>query len=508
MLFNSFVFIFAFLPVTFGVFFLLGRNNPPLAAGWLGLASIFFYGWWSLTYVPLLLASIVFNFILGGKISAANAPSRKHWLIFAIVANLVLLGYYKYANFFVNTVNALSGIDLQMSEIILPLGISFFTFTQIAFLADTYRGEVKEYRFNHYLLFVTYFPHLIAGPVLHHKEMMPQFNKPETYRLSYENIAVGLTIFVIGLSKKLLLADNISAYVSPVFTPGTSPSLFAAWAGALAYTMQIYFDFSGYSDMAIGLSRLFGIKLPLNFNSPYQALNIIEFWRRWHMTLSRFLRDYLYIPLGGNRNGSFARYRNLTLTMVLGGLWHGAGWTFVIWGALHGLYLVINHAWQHLMHRARKTNRDSRLGTAFSWLVTFLAVIVAWVFFRAPDMSTALSVLRGMIGLNGIELPRGWGQKYGALAQWLQSSGVEFTAVVTPDWLPQIGWTALTLAIALLCLNTQQIMAAFEPALDMKTTNAKGVWRPSASWALATSVGFVACLLSLNQVSEFLYFQF
>ncbi|MES2353856.1 MAG: MBOAT family protein [Pseudomonadota bacterium] len=508
MLFNSFVFIFAFLPVTFGVFFLLGRSKPTLAAGWLGLVSIFFYGWWSLAYVPLLLASIVFNFFLGGKISVASGLSRKHWLTFAIVANLALLGYYKYANFFVNTANALSGIDLQFSEIILPLGISFFTFTQIAFLADTYRGEVKEYRFVHYLLFVTYFPHLIAGPVLHHKEMMPQFNKPETYRLNYENIAVGLTIFVIGLSKKLLLADNISPYVGSVFTPGTSPTLFAAWAGALAYTMQIYFDFSGYSDMAIGLSRLFGIKLPLNFNSPYQAVNIIEFWRRWHMTLSRFLRDYLYIPLGGNRGGPFARHRNLMLTMLLGGLWHGAGWTFVIWGGLHGLYLVINHAWRHLMHRVWKTNGDSHVGKAFGWLITFIAVIVAWVFFRAPDVSTALNVLQGMIGLNGIELPQGWGQKYGALAQWLQASGVQFTAVVTPDWVPQIGWTMLTTLIALLCLNTQQILAGFEPALDMKTNDEKGAWQPSIPWAVATSTAFVACLLSLNQVSEFLYFQF
>jgi alginate O-acetyltransferase complex protein AlgI len=509
MLFNSFVFLFAYLPITFFVFFFLGRRKPAIAAGWLGVTSLFFYGWWNPVHVPLLLASIIFNFVTGGKIGSAERPRRKYWLVFAIAANLVLLGYYKYANFFINTIGALSDSNWQISEIILPLGISFFTFTQIAFLVDTYYGKVKEYNFVHYLLFVTYFPHLIAGPVLHHKEMMPQFGKAETYRISYENLAVGLTIFVIGLSKKVLLADNIAPYVGQVFTPGASPTLIEAWAGTLAYTMQLYFDFSGYSDMAIGLSRLFGIKLPLNFASPYRASNIIEFWRRWHMTLSRFLRDYLYIPLGGNKHGALSRYRNLMTTMLLGGLWHGAGWTYVIWGGLHGLYLVINHIWRHLM--SRFGHRPTWWGHGLAWLVTFLSVMIAWVFFRAPDFTSAIAVLKGLIGMNGFTLPTGWLQKFGSLGTWAQSLGIEFTAVSTPAWVPQIGWTVVTLTIALLCPNTQQIMARFEPALGVKVEDIGArwlAWRPSLPWVCATSIGFALCIMNLNRLSEFLYFQF
>ena len=511
MLFNSFVFIFAFLPVTFFVFFRIGRRNQVWAAGWLGAASLFFYGWWNPLYVPLLLVSVLFNFILGRHIGEAAQPRRRHLLAFAITANLALLGYFKNANFFVSTVSSVAGFDWHLGDIVLPLGISFFTFTQIAYLVDTYHGEVKEYRFVHYLLFVTYFPHLIAGPVLHHKEMMPQFSEAGTYRLNYENIAVGLTIFAIGLTKKVLLADQVAPYVGPVFAPGATPTLVEAWAGTLAYTTQLYFDFSGYSDMAIGLSRLFGIKLPLNFASPYRAINIVEFWRRWHMTLSRFLRDYLYIPLGGNKHGLLARYRNLMATMLLGGLWHGAGWTFVVWGGLHGFYLVVNHAWQHLAGGLRGNRQPRWWGRGLAWLITFLAVIVAWVFFRAADFTTAVSILKGMAGLNGVTLPEGWPQKYAALAQWAQGVGVQFTAVAKPAWVPQIGWTVAALLIAVLCPNTQQIMARFEPALGARTGDISApwlAWRPSLPWVLVSSVAFALCVMNLNGVSEFLYFQF
>ena len=347
MLFNSFVFIFVFLPLTLAGFFLLGRFRPGLAAAWLTAASLVFYGWWNPLYVGLLVLSICFNYACGVAIARATAGNDKRrsqrMLIFAVAANLGVLAYYKYANFFLASINPVSGTALSLGEIVLPLGISFFTFTQIAFLADAYYGKVREYSFVHYGLFVTYFPHLIAGPVLHHAEMMPQFAQPATYRFSFENAAVGITIFVIGLFKKVMLADEIGVYAKPVFdTAATGVELTAleAWCGALAYTLQLYFDFSGYSDMAIGLSRLFGVVLPLNFHSPYKAVNIIAFWRRWHMTLSRFLRDYLYIPLGGNRRGVARRYAALLITMVLGGLWHGAGWTFVLWGTLHGVYLV------------------------------------------------------------------------------------------------------------------------------------------------------------------------
>lgn len=265
-------------------------------------------------------------------------------------------------------------------NIILPIGISFYTFTQIAFLVDTYQEKVNEYRFIHYLLFVTYFPHLIAGPVLHHKEMMPQFADSRIYKFSTTDFAVGLTIFCIGLAKKVLIADNLAPYANPLFSGADAPSLFIAWGGVLAYTFQLYFDFSAYSDMAIGLSRLFGVKLPLNFNSPYKATNISEFWGRWHMTLSRFLMDYLYIPLGGNRTGIIRRYRNLITVMLLGGLWHGAGWNFVIWGGLHGVYLIIHHGWGKLSELLNfPVNLVLWRLTATS--ITFLSVCFAWVFF-------------------------------------------------------------------------------------------------------------------------------
>ena len=295
MLFNSYEFVFVFLPVTLLVFFVLGRYSQQIAASWLAAASLFFYGWWNPLFVGLLLASIVFNYSVGVMLVRAHERRResgKYWILcLGVAANLALLGYFKYFNFFVASLNAALGAEYAVGSIVLPLGISFFTFTQIAFLVDASRGLVREFNFTHYVLFVTYFPHLIAGPVLHHKEMMPQFDKPQTYRLNYECLAVGLTIFFIGLFKKVMLADEMIKYVKPVFDAagqGRMVSFKESWGAAFSYTLQLYFDFSGYSDMAIGLSRMFGVKLPLNFNSPYKAVNIIEFWRRWHMTLSRF----------------------------------------------------------------------------------------------------------------------------------------------------------------------------------------------------------------------------
>jgi alginate O-acetyltransferase complex protein AlgI len=313
MLFNSYSFLLLFLPVTVIIFFRLGAYSRQLAAAWLGAASLFFYGYWNPAYVGLLLASIFFNYGIGYALAREHDTDRnrrKNFILTAgIVADLLLLGYYKYANFFLDTTNRILDTGWTLQDILLPLGISFFTFTQIAFLVDAWSGKAREYNFIHYLLFVTYFPHLIAGPVLHHKEMMPQFARPETYRFSWDNMTIGLTIFTIGLFKKSVLADGVSPYANVAFHAadmGEKLDFLASWGGALAYTAQLYFDFSGYSDMAIGLSRMFGIVLPLNFNSPYKATNIIDFWRRWHMTLSRFLRDYLYIPLGGNRKGAHA----------------------------------------------------------------------------------------------------------------------------------------------------------------------------------------------------------
>jgi alginate O-acetyltransferase complex protein AlgI len=521
MLFNSYGFIFLFLPITFGVFFLLARASHVLAAGWLAGASLFFYGWWNPAYVGLLLGSIAFNYALGMWIAKARVrqdpAGAKRLLAFAVAGDLALLGYYKYANFFIDNLGAVLGAPLAHAEIILPLGISFFTFTQIAFLADTYQGKVKEYNFVHYALFVTYFPHLIAGPILHHAEMMPQFGKKAIYRLDFDALSAGLTMFVIGLFKKVGLADEIAQYVAPVFNAtmeGRALTLVDAWFGTLAYTLQIYFDFSGYSDMAVGLSKMIGVKLPLNFNSPYQSVNIIDFWRRWHMTLSRFLRDYLYFPLGGNRKGAARRYANLLITMLLGGLWHGANWTFVIWGGLHGIYLAVNHGWQSLRQRlGHDLARSTRAGRLAGAAVTFLAVVVAWVFFRADSMASAIAVLKAMAGLNGVRLPAGTLAHWGAIGQWLAAHGVRFEDSAAFAGARQVKWTLALLALAWFAPNSQQIMARSQPALGMPEAAPGAGWRwwrwtPSSAWAVVTALVTVYCIASLDRVSEFIYFQF
>ena len=415
MLFNSYGFIFLFLPIVLLGFFQLARIHHVYAAAWLALSSLFFYGYWNPAYVGLLLGSIVCNYAFGMWIAKAGSRSadresrnigKRQLLTIAIVANLLLLGYYKYANFFLSSANSLTGSHLTLGDIILPLGISFFTFTQIAFLVDTYQGKVKEYNFVHYVLFVTYFPHLIAGPVLHHKDMMPQFAHASTYRINWDHVASGWLLFTLGLCKKVLWADSLAPFATAIFdgaqhgmVTGTLPTIYEAWSGALAYTLQIYFDFSGYTDMALGIALMFSIRLPINFNSPYKSTSIIEFWRRWHITLSTFLRDYLYIPLGGNRHGQLRRYTNLLTTMLLGGLWHGAGWTFVIWGALHGAYLTLNHLWREMVAERYLHWLPNWLGALLGGALTFIAVVTAWVVFRAGNVAQALFILKAMFGI-------------------------------------------------------------------------------------------------------------
>ncbi len=526
MLFNSYGFILLFLPLVLLGFFQLARVSHAYAAAWLALASLFFYGYWNPTYIGLLLGSIVCNYAFGmwiAKVRIKDGGARsdvrgerrkKHLLIAAITGNLLLLGYYKYANFFVESVNTVAGLSWNFGDIMLPLGISFFTFTQIAFLVDTYQGKVREFNFVHYLLFVTYFPHLIAGPVLHHKEMMPQFAHAATYRFSYENMAVGCTIFFIGLLKKVFLADNIGYYAQVVFdgpAAGLQLSFIEAWSGALCYTLQLYFDFSAYSDMAIGVSRMFGVILPLNFHSPYKSVNIIEFWRRWHMTLSRFLRDYLYIPLGGSRNGKLRRYLNLAATMLLGGLWHGAGWTFVIWGGLHGLYLMINHGW-HSLRRALGQDPKARLSwpmRLLSGLLTFLTVTIAWVFFRADDLPVAISIVHNMLGFNGVGFPNDWFLHFPQFHGWLDAHGL----LMAHNGLASRGMInalVMMLLIVWLAPNTQTIMQNYQPALDMPQPSDKTrlLWKPAGVYAWISGAGIGLALLSLISASEFLYYQF
>ncbi len=513
MLFNSYEFLYLFLPVTLLVFFALaGAQYFRTAAAWLALVSIGFYGYWNPRYVVLLLLSMAFNFWMARAIVHCQAASRpvqaKQVLVLALVINLLALGYFKYANFMVDTVNAVSNMHLELAKVLLPIGISFFTFTQIAFLVDTHAGKVRESRAIPYVLFVTFFPHLIAGPVLHHAEMMPQFARDSTYRFALNNFLVGATFFAMGLFKKVVLADGIQPFVGPVFDAdaGQVISVVEAWGGVLAYTLQLYFDFSGYSDMAIGLAKMFNVDLPLNFNSPYKAANIAEFWRRWHMTLSRFLRDYLYIPLGGNRKGPAVRYLNLLATMLLGGLWHGAGWTFVIWGGLHGIYLIAHQAWQTLRLRLSggRAANPSAVGRVASTGLTFLCVVVAWVFFRANSVQAALSVLEGMVGFNGFKVPPEWQQAWTVFGlepwSWVKVGSLELSS----GW-RQVGWTFAMLMIAWFLPNSQELIAKLQRGIvrvDLQR------WGWFSLGLLAVAVFALAAINGSRGSSEFIYFNF
>jgi D-alanyl-lipoteichoic acid acyltransferase DltB (MBOAT superfamily) len=478
MLFNSYLFIFLFLPVALAGYFALGRVGNLAPVVWLALASLVFYSVGNWQYVPLLVASIAFNYLIGYLLIARQLrPSSRFAVLTAGVAgDLLVLGIFKYAGFLAVNFNAMFSTGFVVN-ILLPVGISFYTFTQIAFLVDAYRGKVARYALPHYALFVTYFPHLIAGPILHHKDMIPQFERKETKRPDPHLILCGLIIFAIGLFKKTCLADSIQPLVSLAFGP-SAPSFDQAWIGALAYTFQLYFDFSGYSDMAIGISLMFGIFLPLNFNSPYKATSIIDFWRRWHMTLSQFLRDYLYISLGGNRRGRVLRYVNLMITMLLGGLWHGAAWTFVIWGALHGVYLCINHAWSHF--GPKPPPRFARLADIAGLILTFLAVVIAWVFFRAPDMATALSVLSKMADPGNVALGR-----------------VEMLYAL---------FVAVYAALAWFAPNTQEIMGYDH---ERRLVGEKlAAWRLRPLFLYATAAVLAFGILGIQQHSEFIYFRF
>lgn len=521
MLFNSYAFIFVFLPITLAGFFFIARYTHAAALIWLAAASLFFYGWWNPAYVTLLVISILFNYGIGSVLAMpatqANPRHKKAILVGGIGCDLALLAFYKYADFFIYSANQLGG-DFTFLHIALPLGISFFTFTQIAFLLDASRNETKERNFLRYMLFVTFFPHLIAGPVLHHKEMMPQFSKPSIFRPNPDDLGIGMTLFFIGLFKKVVLADGISPYVGPAFdavAAGQELTLFEAWGAALAFSLQLYFDFSGYSDMAIGVARMFGIRFPMNFYSPYQALNIIEFWRRWHMTLSRFLRDYLYIPLGGNRCGIPRHYVNIMITMLLGGLWHGAGWTFVIWGGLHGAYLIVNHGWHALRVKLGWQGESTRVGRAAALLLTFMAVTFAWVFFRAQGLDEALAMTRAMLGLNGYALPQTLAFTLGESGQWLVGLGVPFATLHAGDVISFDGIMRILvlLGIALLMPNSYDILRRFEPATGLlpSSRTRQGTvleWRPNGVWGMVVALLGVAAITQITKVSEFLYFQF
>jgi alginate O-acetyltransferase complex protein AlgI len=536
MLFNSFEFIFLFVPITAILFFKLGKwKGKSWATSSLTIASLFFYGWWNPPYLLLMVTSIVINYQLGhilGNIEI-NRKIQKIVLLAGISANLASIAYFKYAGFIVNSLNTVIGTSWDIGTIILPLAISFFTFQQISYLVDAYRSHIPNYGFTDYCLFVCFFPQLIAGPIVLHSEIMPQFEDDRNYRLDWANVSVGTTLFTLGLAKKVILADSISIYADPIFQAaldGETLVFWEAWFGALAYTFQLYFDFSGYSDMALGASRLFGIRLPLNFYSPYKAFNISDFWRRWHMTLSRFLRDYLYIPLGGNRCSPLRQSLNLLLVMLLGGLWHGAGWAFVLWGGLHGVYLVVHRQWQSWVESVR--GKEAKLGFLEYWMgrwVTFFAVIVAWVFFRMEAIQPGWNMLASMLGLNGISLPGGAEKILGFLSVLgLSFNGVWDAAQTVRPPLSVIAGL-ITLGVIASCLpNTAQLTSYFEPSLDFKAERFeepftiipsslekylkihswKIRWQPNIFWSVVLALVGCYSLALLSRPSAFLYFQF
>ncbi len=514
MLFNSSEYLFLFLPVVFLVFIYLARTgNTGAQILWLVLASIFFYGSWKPIYLISLFLSMGINFSIGRILSRQDRWGRYSILVFGVSANLASLAYFKYANFFIENVNAGFGTQWNLGEIILPLAISFYTFTQIAYLVDAWRGEAKEYSFLHYCLFVTFFPHLIAGPLMHHQEIIPQFARLRPREELWPDIGVGLTIMTIGMFKKVVLADSLALYVDPLFDSaarGGTINTIDSWIATIGFSLQIYFDFSGYTDMAIGSARLFGIRLPENFRSPYKASSIIEFWRRWHMTLSRFLRDYLYISLGGNRYGSVRRYRNLFITMLLGGLWHGAAWTYVIWGGLHGLYLCINHAWRAICGRLGLEGfRESPLLTPVYILITALAWSLAFVVFRAADVHSAIAIVTP--GFTQFSI-----QPTTTLQQPISESflGQCFAAmgVGVGSYLPVYTLLAICAFICWFLPNTQQYMRRYDPVIGEVYSDSPGLvgmhWQPGWVTAGVMALLLSISLLSMSAVTEFIYFQF
>lgn len=486
MLFNSyiFIFLFLFLPITFFTYFYLeNKISHNISKLFLISSSLFFYSWWNIIYLPIILISIIFNYKISKLImEISSKKKKKQILIIGVSFNIFILGYFKYSDFFIENFNTLLNANTPLLHLALPLAISFFTFQQIAYLVDSYREETKDYSFIDYMLFVTFFPQLIAGPIVHHKEMIPQFTNIKNHLLNYENISKGIFIFSIGLFKKVIIADTFSTWATSGFDIAPTLNFFEAWSTSLSYTFQLYFDFSGYTDMAIGLALLFNIHLPVNFNSPYKARNIQDFWRRWHITLSRFLKEYIYIPLGGNRKGERRIYINLILTFLIGGIWHGAGWTFIFWGLLHGIALSFHRLWSKL---------SITLPLWLAWFVTFNFINISWIFFRAKEWEDALKVLKGMFGQTAFILPSALENKFLILKEhnigfgsWLANIQGDLSTAIT---------ILLTFFLILLFKNSMEKLHHFQ--LNYRTLS-------------LSALLFISSVLSLNKVSEFLYFNF
>ncbi len=489
MLFNSYAFILIFLPLVAAGYFLLNKYLPvKWARLFLLTASLGFMSFWNIYFALVLLSSVLFNFFCGSALSSLeerNPDRKKPLFIFAIVINVLFLGFFKYANFFLENVNLLFAAQMQPLRILLPIGISFYTFMQIAWLTDIYRRGGYRYDFLSYCLYVTFFPYVISGPIAYHHEVIPQMQSEKSVQFNINNVCRGLFIFSIGLFKKTAIADTLALIANGGFAASGALTFTEAWLTSLSYTMQLYFDFSGYTDMAIGVALIFNIILPANFNSPYKSLSIQEFWRRWHITLSRFLRDYIYIPLGGNRSGNTQTLMNLMITFLIGGLWHGAAWTFVFWGFLHGAALCIHRLW---------SKTGIRMHKVLAWLLTFNFINVAWVFFRAPSFHDALNILKGMAGQTGILVSPRLAES--PFWQSLTAIGIRFG-----EWRANLPNTeTIEYFLCILLIPFVLITRNSNDLLEKFSQNWKTV--------MVTSLMFIAGLLLLNETSSFLYFNF
>ena len=476
MLFNSYVFILAFLPITLIGYFLLGKlKSRVLSKTWLVGCSLLFYGYFNPAYLPIIVLSVLVNFALSqAMLRLENKPLRVLLLLIGLFGNLGVLGYYKYYDFFVSNLNSAFGTSFTLLHLILPLGISFFTFQQLSYVIDSYKKTVPAYNFLDYSLFVTFFPQLIAGPIVLHSEIVPQFADEKSRKFDLENFGPGLYAFAMGMGKKVLIADTFAKVAEIGFAPGAAMNTPIAWMTALAYCLQLYFDFSGYCDMAVGLGLMFNIRIPQNFNSPYQSLDIREFWQRWHMTLSRFFTMYIYFPLGGSRKGMVRTCLNLLVVFLVSGLWHGAGWLFIFWSFLHGM--------ASLLYRIFRKQYD-RFHPALRWLMTFVFITIAWVFFRATSWDIAMNIVTHMFNMTFGPIDMSFFEAF------------KLPMGIMPGYAHIFGFAWYILAI-FACLGARNVYE--------KTMN----FEPTVFRALATVLVLVYSILSLSGVSVFLYFNF
>lgn len=486
-LFNSYIFILLFLPLALAGYFILNRYKKyQLAMVWLIGMSLWFYGYFHVEYLFIIGISVVANYGLSKVMNIAAGRIRKITLIVGIILNLSSIFYYKYFDFFLSNVNHIFGQDFALKNILLPLGISFFTFQQVSYLIDSYRGETKGYGFVEYALFVTFFPQLVAGPIVLHKEMIPQFQDVEKKRIQPDNFSEGLFDFAIGLFKKVMIADIFGKAVTWGFDTVWAMTTMETILVSLAYTFQIYFDFSGYCDMAVGIGKMFNIILPVNFNSPYKATSIIDFWNRWHMSLTRFLREYVYFPLGGSRRGTVRTYINVMIVFLVSGIWHGANWTFVLWGVLHGVAQCLNRMFKKIW---------DKVFVGIRWLLTFVFVNCTWVIFRADSVSKALKTLRKLV-------------------VWDAESLLVRAELFDSFWLPEINFVTLHLKPLFYLVGHIPgfymwvfLLLAFGICLLGKNIR-QMKFVPNLRTALFTVVLLVWSVMSLSGISTFLYFNF